>query len=484
MKLLLIHPPFHDRIFSTYRTEPLSLETIAGGIQNADIKLLDMRFEKTSLKHTIDCFSPNIVGITGNTVDVPNIKRILKEVKQYNRGIFTIVGGHHATISPSDFNLPFVDAIVLGMGEVTLKELIEAIDTKHDIHEVKGLAFPNPNGLLYSSTRLFPEDLDLLPLPNRELTKKYRHKYKFLGYPICMITTAKGCPFRCKFCSIWNEMSGNYITKSPEKILQELECIPQPLVRFADGNTFGHPKRMEKLYEIIKSNGLKKRFICDIRSDTVVNNVRLLEKWREIGLEYLSIGFESINDDQLADLNKKVTAEQNKKAIQILHSNDIKIIGQFIINQSYDKQDFDELLKFVTDNNIQLTNYTILTPFPGTPLFDEKKAELITDNYEKFDTYHSILPTKLDKKEFYNFYADLFKKTYSLKRYALHHFHRLLSFSKSKKEPRRFISLYLLVVIKLMMLIKQKHYRNAYKSIQFSTVSNSSSNDKILRGNR
>ena len=60
---------------------------------------------------------------------------------------------------------------------------------------------------------------------------------------------------------------------------------------------------------------MKKRFICDIRSDTVVNNVRLLEKWREIGLEYLSIGFESINDDQLADLNKKVTAEQNKKAI-------------------------------------------------------------------------------------------------------------------------------------------------------------------------
>jgi radical SAM superfamily enzyme YgiQ (UPF0313 family) len=176
MKLLLIHPPFHDRIFSTYRTEPLSLETIAGGIPNVDIKLLDMRLEKTSLKHTIDCFSPNIVGITGNTVDVPNIKRILKEVKQYNREIFTIVGGHHATILPSDFNLPFVDAIVLGMGEVTLKELIEAIDTKHDIHEVKGLAFPNQNGLFYSSTRPFPEDLDLLPLPKRELTKKYRHQ--------------------------------------------------------------------------------------------------------------------------------------------------------------------------------------------------------------------------------------------------------------------------------------------------------------------
>jgi len=462
MKILLIHPPHHSGIFTGFNTESLSLETIAATVPDCDIRILDMRFDKTSLEENLEGFDPQVIGITGNTVDVYNIRRILKEIKQYNKGIITVVGGHHATMLPADFNLPFIDAIVLGMGEATFKELIETIRTNRCISSIKGLAFPSSHGLSFSEERPLPDDLDVLPFPRRDLGNKYRKHYKFLGHHIGLITTAKGCPFRCRFCAIWNEMKGEYITKGPEKILEELYTIPEIFVRFADGNTFGSPPRMAILYGLIKNSGLKKRYMFDVRSDTVVEQSKLLEKWREIGLEYVAIGLESIKDDQLRALNKRTTVEDNKKAIQILHDNDIKIIGQFMIDQDYDKREFENLLEFVIKNRIHLTNYNITTPYPGTPLFYEKKEELITNNYEYFDMFHSVLPTKLDRRVFFYHYADLFKKTYTFKRFISHKWNRLLDFLRIKKEKREDTPLLVLLVIKFMLLARLKHLRKAY----------------------
>ncbi len=185
-------------------------------------------------------------------------------------------------------------------------------------------------------------------------------------------------------------MRGKYLTKSPERIIEELYTIPEKFVRFADGNTFGNPRRMARLCEPVRRVGLKKKYMFDIRSDTVVEQSSLISKWREIGLDYVAIGLESIRDDQLKALNKRSTLENNERAIEILHDNDVKIIGQFMIDQNYDRKDFEGLLEFVIKHRIHLTNYNITTPYPGTPFFmieNKNSLRIITNILICFTQY-------------------------------------------------------------------------------------------------
>lgn len=395
-----------------FLTEPLALEIIAASIPHHNVRILDMRIDN-NLNKTLDSFQPDIIGITGLTPDVYIAQRILSNVKQYNRDIFTVVGGHHVTMVPEDFHKDFVDAIVIGEGEITFRELVDAYSEKQDLRKIQGLALPNNGKLTFTEKRELVNDLDRLPLPNRKLTKHYRNKY-FRGKwrPLASLMTSKGCPFRCNFCALWKIMGGKYKTRSAESVVNELKQIEENYIDFAEDNALHNLTRAEKIYEIIKAEGIKKTYKLYGRSDTIVKRPDIIEKWKEIGMELILIGLESFTDEGLKSLNKKNSIRNNEEAIRILQANDVEIAAYFIVDPDYTREDFEQLADYVIKLKLTQPIFTVLTPLPGTDLYQQKYNELTTHNYELFDFVHSVLPTRLPEQEFYQCLINLYRNTY------------------------------------------------------------------------
>lgn len=418
MKVLLIQPPLNPNIIGAgiaYLTEPLALEVIAASIPNHETEILDMRLE-LNLEQELISFHPQVVGVTGYTTDVYNNINILKKVKEFDSTILTIVGGHHATIIPKDFDKEVVDVIVIGEGEITFKELIDAYEKGQNFEKIKGLAFRKNDKLIFTQPREMPSNLDALPLPARHLTEKYRQKYFRSNWrPVTSLMTSKGCPFRCDFCALWKITNGKYLIRSPESVVSELSTIKEKYIDFADDNVFHDLKRVERIYELIKERGIKKKYKVYARSDTIVKRPDIVEKWKEIGMDLILIGFESFKDEELKALNKHNSIKNNEKAIQILHQNGVEIVAYFIINPDYTKEDFDALAEYI--NRMELTQpiFTVLTPLPGTELYKRRYHEMTNHNYELFDFVHSLLPTRLPKKEFYECLIGLYQKCYNKK---------------------------------------------------------------------
>jgi len=417
MKVLLIQPPPNPTtigVESIFLNEPLALEIIAAGIPHHEVRLLDMRLNY-DLEHQLDTFQPDIVATTAYTVEVYTVNSILQKVKEYNRNILTVIGGHHATMIPEDFNKEFIDVIVIGEGEITFQELVDTYEKEGNLRKINGLALPQEGTLLFNRARKAIADLDKSPFPNRDLTKEYRNHYaRGKWRPLASMMTSRGCPFRCDFCAMWKINEGKYRLRSPESVVKELTIIEEKYIDFADDNTLHDLKRAEKIYNLIKEKGIKKTYKLYARSDAVVRQPDIIEKWKEIGMELILIGFESFRDKELQARNKRNTIRNNEEAIHILQENGVEIAAYFLIDPNYTKEDFDALGDYVEKMNLTHPAFTILTPFPGTDLFEKRYNDLVTHNYEKFDFFHSLFPTKLPEEEFYKHLGNLYRRCYSL----------------------------------------------------------------------
>jgi radical SAM superfamily enzyme YgiQ (UPF0313 family) len=415
MKILLIQPPISPIDFAAGRlvlNEPLALEIIAACVANHEVRILDMRLDD-DLEREMETLQPDIVATTSYTAGVYAALAAIKKVKTHNPDVLTVVGGHHATLMPQDFNREFIDVIVIGEGEITFPELIEAHEAKRDLGKVKGVALPQDGKLVFTSPREIMANLDVAPFPARHLTKKYRHGY-FRGtwQPMASLYTSRGCPYRCDFCAMWKVARGKYRARDPGRIADELAGIEEEYIDVVDDNTLHDVRRAERMYQAIKERGIRKKYKLYARSDTVVKQPEIIEKWREIGLELILIGFESFRDEELRAHKKQNTIKNNEQAIRILHAQGLEIAAYFLIDPDYTVSDFLALGDYVDRLNLTHPVFTILTPFPGTELFQKRYTELTDWNYELFDFCHSLLPTKLPIKIFHECLANLYWRCY------------------------------------------------------------------------
>jgi radical SAM superfamily enzyme YgiQ (UPF0313 family) len=414
MRVLLIQPPYSSNPFISKFgiPEPLASEILASTIPNHDVKILDMRLDNIHLTEEIESFQPDVVGAGCATASYYECIKVLKETKSLNSEIVTVVGGHHPSVMPQDFSKDFINFIVIGEGEKTFPELIDSIELKKDISAVKGLAIPRNGELFFTGERPLI-DINEMPIPKRELTSKYRHRY-FRGTwrPIACIIGSRGCSFRCTFCCQWILNRGKYRVRAPELLVQELNEINETFVIFVDDNSWEDFEWVEQLYLKIKDARIKKNYQLFARSDLIIKEPKLIEKWREIGLRAILMGFESFKDEDLKKLNKKTTVDKNTQAARILKANNVDIIGYFMVDPTYSEEDFRRLIEYVHYLDIDQPLFSILTPFPGTKLYEQMRDQFITDNYEYFDGMHSVIPTIIPGHRFYDSYRRLFSKAY------------------------------------------------------------------------
>jgi radical SAM superfamily enzyme YgiQ (UPF0313 family) len=423
MKVLLIEPPlslFDVPTKGIAMPPPYHLEVLAGRlVSHHDVHILDMRIDE-NLDTELSRFKPEVVGCSCVAANSHLVKQVLRRVKELAPEIVTAVGGHHPSLMPEDCDETFIDVVVIGEGEETLYEFVGACESKRNWGEIPGIAYRSNDGKFRINRYRELMDLDKLPIPARSLTRLHRDKglyFRVSWRPIDCTITSRGCPNKCTFCGLWKINRGKYRARAPRLIADELEAITAPNVTFIDDNTLDHVENASALADEIKRRGIRKRYELYGRVDTIVRRPDLVEKWRDVGMELLLLGLEACDDQALKEMRKRTTTEMNRRAIEICHANSVEVAAYLIVNPAFDHEDFRRLSEYVEQNNLTHPVFTILSPFPGTDLYNMVKENLITEGFELMDFFHTVLPTRLPLDEFYEEFLELYRRAYPFKKF-------------------------------------------------------------------
>jgi len=417
MRILLVQPDSNKTCIGfkrLARPEPLALETVAGTVPDHDVRILDMRCDP-DLEGALLDFQPDMVGTTGYTAEVPHAQEICRTVRRVMPDAKVVVGGHHVSMSPSEFDSDDVDYIVFGEAELTFPHLVQTVESGGDLAVVPGIGYRDGGRLRVNPDRPPLKDLDKVPWPRRDLVAHYRQDYFFRFWDnVYSIETTRGCPFRCNFCSVWRFFGGKVRFKSPERVVAEMEALPEDCEYFCivDDNFLASMPRTRRIVQLMQERGIKKKFWIQGRADAMVKDPEGIAMAARAGLSTVLMGLEAYREEELEHFNKgkHASVAVNDQAIEIMHANGIDIWGAFLVDPNWEERDFEGLIEYVRRKRIQFLQFTILTPLPGTQLYEETK-HLIKGGWEKFDFFHSVLPTKLPPEKFYEQMANLYRET-------------------------------------------------------------------------
>ncbi|MEM2897558.1 MAG: radical SAM protein [Candidatus Bathyarchaeia archaeon] len=437
MKVMFIEPPKKFWfLMGEYLPPPLGIIQLAAYVEHKneeiEIEVVDSQAEALDwkgLEKRIEAFNPNIVASSGlATCNAYAAVRTLAIAKKVDKDIITIAGGQHftATAHESLKQYPEIDIIVRGEGEQTLSELIQAISDKRSLSKVKGISYRKDGEIMSTQSRALIENLDDLPFPGYHFLKDFINKYHFtmMAGPdvvYLLIEGSRGCQYRCSFCTQWRHWGGKYRFKSGRRIADEMEFFYKEydgkFLWLTDDNFSLRDRAKDLCDEIMRRRiGDEIMWFVQARCDDVVRNKDLLPKLRKAGNRWMLLGAESHSKRTLQDFNKKINPEETKEAVRLLKENDIFAQTTFIIgNRNDNAESIEELRKFVEYVDPDLAIFMVLTPFPGTDVYDRamEKGWIEDFNLANYDMIHPIMPTETLsiealRKELYRCYRSFY----------------------------------------------------------------------------
>jgi len=362
-KLLLINPLSTKRRGLTRDQKsiypPMSLGIIAALTPgNWDIELIDENFERFEYKDA------DMVGLTALTSQVTRAYEIAQIFKKKN--IPTVIGGIHVSMM-EDEALKYADTVVVGEAESVWKNVINDFETVGLKRLYNGKLKPMVNS----------------PQPRIDLYNP--------GYAFGSVQTTRGCPMSCDFCSVHTFNGKQYRPRPVKDVVDEFEKIPQDNVYFVDDNFIGYSKKSaNRVIDICKeiiSRGIKKNWFC-AASMNIADHDEVLKYASEAGCRMIFLGIESELIDQLESANKKLNIkigiDNFSKVYNKIHEYGIAVLGAFIYGLDSDTpKTIKNRTNYMLNSDIDAMQASILTPLPGTPLFNRMQEDdrLIYNNF-------------------------------------------------------------------------------------------------------
>ena len=416
MKIALLKAPVGGILGLEMLTfvEPLGLICVAGGLEELghEVRVFDLRIdgEEPGLA-ACAAWAPDVVGLQCNfTTERRRAQRLARRLREALPDAFVVLGGHDASRAPGWFTDPVYDAIAVGDGEEILPPLVDALDRGAPLDRVPGLVLNRDGGQVATGHAPSRRELDRLPLPARHLISRYApHYYINFRKPLALMETARGCPFQCNFCSVWNFHESTFREKSPARVVAELAAIDAPNIFVTDDIFWMNVKRGEELARAIKEAGIRKYFTVQTRTDIICKFPHLIEMWKECGELAIFLGLEAVTDEGLAAVNKKNTAANNARALAILKELGVGFTPNFIVDPAWDREDFARLREWISTTGAYNSGFSVLTPLPGTELWKTAQHQVNTHDWEMYDIVHAVLPTRLPLEEFYEEYSRLWR---------------------------------------------------------------------------
>ncbi|HET9867029.1 MAG TPA: cobalamin-dependent protein, partial [Nitrospira sp.] len=323
MNVLFVHPGplMYTKIY--LRLEPLGLELVASAARALGhrVTLLDLQTQSSrDYVRLLREQCPDAVGFSCNYLaNVPEIVDLAKLAKRLLPRCAVFVGGHSASFV-ADALLAHgegaIDCILKGEGETAIGPLLAALadkDTSPGL--IPGAVTAAGEGPAVGML----EHLDT-HRPARDLLR-HRRKY-FIGVldPCASIEFTRGCPWDCSFCSAWTFYGRSYRVRSPEAIVDDLGAVREPGVFIVDDVAFIQAKHGMAIAEAIARRGIKKRYYLETRGDVLLRNKEVFRLWKTLGLAYMFIGIEAIDEEGLALHRKRITLSKNFEALEFARS--------------------------------------------------------------------------------------------------------------------------------------------------------------------
>ncbi len=303
-----------------------------------------------------------------------------------------IIGGPHSTFLPEE-GLRHADYVVRGEGEETMVELMEHLEGRMPIEDIKGLSYRRDGSSFHNPDRALIQDLEAWPIPDFGLVHGWGRKTTI------PIATSRGCPFGCKFCSVIQMFGRKYRFKSVDRVIQEIRAAAtkRSHVFFIDDNFAANKERTKRLLRRIIDEGMKLEWSAQVRTD-VAKDPELIDLMVQSGCFMVYVGFESINPRTLSLYNKKQDLEDIVECIRTLKKAAIRVHGMFVLGGDTDDiRTIRDTEKFAKSLDINSVQFMMLTPLPGTPVFDDlmRSGRVIHTDWAKYDAHHAVFEPKL-----------------------------------------------------------------------------------------
>jgi radical SAM superfamily enzyme YgiQ (UPF0313 family) len=414
--VLLLRPRTGNERFGLgpfFRVEPLGLEYVAAALRARGARVtirderLDPFFRRTSPR-------ARLIGLSCmHALEFDDVRERVRALRRRAPDAFLAVGGHAASAYPVPLEIPELDAIVVDDGEAVFPRLADAIATGRPIAGVPGLRLRTPDGWISTPPLEERITLDATPQPARDLIDRYRSRYHCLLFkPVWLVETARGCPFRCSFCSVWQLYDRSFRERSIGAVVEDLAACGDS-VFIVDDLFWNHPDRSLALARALLARGVRKRWILvQSRTDLVARRPDLLEAWRPLARDFdIFFGLEAPSDKGLDRLTKDATVGETIEAARIAREHRYGVTGNFVVDPDWVEDDFRTLWDFVDAHRLQRAGYTILTPLPGTDLHRDHPTLRRDAPWFQYDMHHLLWEPRLGPRRFLELYAETWRRS-------------------------------------------------------------------------
>lgn len=381
MKVLISTPPGK----TTELWPPLGLMYIASStrkVRKDDIRIVDAFCENLSAGQLVDRVTaerPDVFGMNCSTHTFLDAIEAIRMIKERMPQTKIVLGGFHATFAAEKIvrEFPFVDFVVKGEAENSFPKLLEHIEASSDPADVEGITYlkdrtliDNPGGLI--------QDLDSLPLPARDLVDRVDYGYSHQGIKLTFgkfttVSTSRGCPFSCRFCSCAAFTHRKWRARSAEGVTDELEILHSEGYESAvmvDDNFTHNRKRVEKICELIRKKRIRMQFYCEGRADNA--SYEMLRTMKRAGFNVIYFGVESASPRVLQYFGKTVRTDLARKAIENAKRTGMIACASFIFGAPVETDDdANETIRFIKETRPHVIQINALDCLIGTPLWDE-----------------------------------------------------------------------------------------------------------------
>ena len=396
--LKLISPGFKNMRSAEFKTmmfrywfPTLSLPMIAAltDTEKFDIKFCDELFDSIEFTEQVD-----LVGITGMTAQINRAYVIADKYRE--KGVPVIIGGIHASVLPNEAKL-HADSVMIGESESTWGEALEDF--------LKGELKPFYKNPTFHS-------LGKLPNPDRSF---YEGKVMTHQGTMNSVQTTRGCPFDCDFCSVSEFFGKKFRTRPIDEVIAEIETLDGSYYSFIDDNIVGDATYSLELFSRLEGMNIKWTGQASI---TIASNEKLLDACAKSGCNGLLIGIESVNEKSLKSVNKIANrVDDYRESIDKIQSRGINILGSFIFGlEDDDSSVFENTLEFIYKSKLAVPVFNILTPYPGTRVYNQLVAEnrIISTDWGDYSSMNVVYrPSRMTPEELHDGYRWAYQNMHS-----------------------------------------------------------------------
>jgi radical SAM superfamily enzyme YgiQ (UPF0313 family) len=371
---------------------------------------------------------PEVVGISTITATVKRAYELADECRAH--GIPVVLGGPHVTFLPEEA-LAHAGLVVRGEGEGAMNALldlwseglVEVTDPRHA--DVPNLSWRDRGGVFrHNPQTSWITDLDALPVPDFSLADGTADCV-IGGKKTVMVQTSRGCPFDCSFCSVTGMFGKKFRYRSVEAILEELRQYNtrDHFVFFCDDNFTANKQRARELLEAMIAEDFRFAWSTQVRTD-LARDPDLVRLMKRAGCHTVFIGFESVNPASLKEMKKNQNLEDIRRAIQVVQGARIHIHGMFVFGFEGDNwETVEATVRFARQTRLTSAQLLILTPLPGSELYQKLQAEgrITSYDWDLYDTHHVVYqpegftPFELQRAQIYG-HTQLYALAQSLRK--------------------------------------------------------------------